>query len=94
MKELIKQALDEAMVKVNNSIPQSKKVTKADRFNSISFKCVYDVLLSNGYERDPYSIGLIKDFIDTTIYDMYMNEDFDRLVEYYSNPFKLKGEQK
>jgi len=57
------------------------------RFTTIAFKYVYDVLTSNGYKRVGYNSGLLKDFDDTTVYDMFINKDFDRLVKYYSLPF-------
>ena len=59
-----------------------------DRFNASAFKNVYDALTTNGYTRVGYSTGLLKEFKDTTIYDMFIEEDFDRLEKYYSLPFK------
>lgn len=147
MKELLIQALDEAFVKLEKQVPQTKKQTKsisildvkplnllefmkannvpddADfdgkdngydgwndillswsidvpttdkdkldfkrrRFSDVAFKCVYDLLTKNGYKRNGYNTGLLKQFDDTTVYDMYMSKDFDRLVKYYSLPFK------
>jgi len=60
---------------------------KRTRFSTIAFKAVYDLLLANGYKRVGYNTGLLKPFDDTTVYDMYINKDFDRLVKYYSLPF-------
>lgn len=57
------------------------------RFTHIAFKFVYDSLINNGYKRVGYNSGLLKDFDNTTVYDMYMAKDFDRLVKYYSLPF-------
>jgi hypothetical protein len=57
---------------------------KKDRFDSIAYKFVYDALTGNGYKRVGFNSGLLKDFADTTILDMYLNKDFDRLVKYYS----------
>lgn len=57
------------------------------RFNSIAFKKVYDLLLINGYKRVGFMSGRLKEFDDTTIYDMFITNDFDRLVKYYSLSF-------
>jgi hypothetical protein len=35
-----------------------------------------------------FSVTLLREFKDTTIYDMYVNGEFDRLVKYYSLRFK------
>jgi hypothetical protein len=60
---------------------------KRRRFTDVAFKFVYDSLTKNGYKRVGYNTSLLKQFDDTTVYDMYINKDFDRLVEYYSLPF-------
>jgi len=57
------------------------------RFPSIAFQCVYDVLMSNGYKRTSCCSSLFKQFGNTTIYDMCIEKDFDRLVKYYSLRF-------
>lgn len=62
---------------------------KKKRFTSIAWKYVYDSLLNNNYKREGYNTGLLKEFDNTTVYDMYINKEFDRLVKYYSLPFKL-----
>jgi hypothetical protein len=59
-----------------------------DRFSTPAFRFVYDTLTKNGYKRVGYNTGLLKPFKGTTVYDMYTNKDFDRLVDYYSLPFK------
>lgn len=61
------------------------------RFSSIAFKFVFDALTGNGYERVGFNSGLLKEFDDTTVYDMYMCKSFDRLVKYYSLFFKKSG---
>jgi hypothetical protein len=53
------------------------------------FKFVSDLLKNNGYKRNSYNSASLKQFDDTTVYDMYINKNFDRLVEYYSLPFTL-----
>lgn len=60
---------------------------KRRRFTNIAFKKVYDLLTKNGYKRVGYNTGLLKQFDDTTIYDIYMDKNFDRLVKYYSLSF-------
>ena len=54
------------------------------RFSNIAFPLVKDSLTSNGYKRVGFNSGLLKAFDGTTVYDMYVNKEFDRLVEYYS----------
>lgn len=56
-------------------------------FNTIAFKRVYDLLTNNGYKRVGYNTGLLKEFNNTTVYDMFINKEFDKLVKYYSLPF-------
>jgi hypothetical protein len=146
MKELIVQALNDAIVRLEDNIPQTKKNTiyvgiedvkptdilsfmkdnnipdtaefggkpngydafdemclvydvdipttdkdklklKRSRFTNFAFRAVYDLLIVNGYKRVGYRSSLLKPFDDTTVYDMYINKEFDRLVEYYSLPF-------
>jgi hypothetical protein len=54
---------------------------------SLAWRSVYDLLTQNGYKRNGYNTALLKEFDDTSVYDMYMKKDFDRLVKYYSLPF-------
>jgi hypothetical protein len=60
---------------------------KKKRFTSIAFQSVYQVLVNNNYKRVGYDSGSLKQFDDTTVYEMYIKKDFDRLVKYYSLPF-------
>lgn len=60
---------------------------KQKNFSTIAFKFVYDTLTNNGYKRVGFNTGLLKEFDNTTVYDMYINKEFDRLVKYYSLPF-------
>jgi len=64
---------------------------KRRRFTDISFKKVYDLLTTNGYKRVGYNTGLLKQFDKKTVYDMYMDKDFDTIVKYYSLPFVKEG---
>ncbi len=61
---------------------------KRDKFSNIAFTFVYDSLTKNGYKRVGFNTGLLKEFNDTTVYDMFVNKDFDRLVKYYLLSFK------
>lgn len=58
-------------------------------FTNIAFRKVYDLLINNGYKKVGTDQFLIKLFNDTTVYDMYINKDFERLVKYYSLSFVL-----
>ena len=60
---------------------------KRNSFSSVAFKAVFDLLLVNGYKRVGFNSALMKPFNGTTVYDMYINKEFDRLVEYYSLSF-------
>jgi hypothetical protein len=68
---------------------KSKSKFRIDRFGTFAFKNVYDLLTTNGFKRVGYNSGLLKEFDDTTVYDMFINNEFDRLVKYYSLSFKL-----
>ena len=35
-----------------------------------------------------FKFNLLKEFDNTTVYDMYINNEIDRLIRYYSLPFK------
>jgi hypothetical protein len=83
-------AFDEVCLVYDIDIPTTDKdklKAKKDRFTNIAFRAVYDLLIVNGYKRVGYRSGLLKPFDNTTVYDMYINKEFDRLVEYYSLPF-------
>lgn len=56
-------------------------------FTSIAWQFVYDLLIKNGYKRIPYNSALLKQFYGTTVYEMYINNDYDSLVKYYSLSF-------
>lgn len=61
---------------------------KRKKFNSFTaFINVHNILTTSGYKRQGSSSNLFKQFDDTTVYDMYMGKDFDRLVKYYSLSF-------
>lgn len=53
-------------------------------FDHISFRKVYEVFISNGYRRRGSNTTSLKEFKDTTRYDMYINMEWERLVKYFS----------
>lgn len=71
---------------------------KNRRFHDIAFKSVYDLLTSNGYKRisgqDRSRISYGKRnsqmimFDNKTVYEMYIDKDYNSLLEYYSMYFK------
>lgn len=75
---------------------------KNRRFHDIAFKSVYDLLTPNGYKRtsgqDRGRISYRKSsyashimFDNKTVYEMYMDKDFNSLLEYYSMYFKKEA---
>jgi hypothetical protein len=81
---------DEVCLVYDVDIPTTDKDKlkhKRSRFSTTAFRLVYELLTVNGYKRVGYNSGLLKPFDNTTVYDMYINKEFDRLVEYYSLPF-------
>jgi len=67
---------------------QDKLIFKRKRFDSILWTYIYKTMIENGYKRKGVDSGLFKQFNDATIYDRYVNKDFDRIVDYYSLYFK------
>lgn len=58
------------------------------RFFDVAFSKLYPLLTSNGYKRVGLNSGLLAQFDDTTVYQMYKAGEFDRLASYYSLYFK------
>lgn len=69
---------------------KDKMEFRRKRFDGIAWKFIYELLLANGYKRISSYSNLFKEFDDTTIYDMYINKDFDRLVKRYSLQFAIQ----
>lgn len=63
-----------------------------DKFSTIAFKSVFDSLTNNGYKRTGFNSLILRDFKDICIYNMYINKDFDWLVNYYSLSFSFSPE--
>ena len=87
-------------------IPTSEKEKsefKNRRFHDIAFKKVYDLLTTKGYkrisERDRDRISYRKVnypshlimFDNKTVYEMYVDKDIDKIVEYYSMYFQKEA---
>lgn len=76
-------------VTVPNSESDNLKYRKKI-FCSFAWPAVYELLTANGYKRVGFNSGLLRQFDDTTVYEMYMEKDWDRLVKYYS--LAIKGD--
>ena len=88
-------------------VPTSEKEKseyKKYRFHDIAFKSVYDLLTTNGYKRisdrnqgritykkRSNSISSIIMFDNKSVYEMYVDNDLDKLVEYYSMYFQKES---
>ena len=60
---------------------------KRKRFQSILWHALYPVLLANGYKRISSGSDKFKQFDDTTLYDMVVDGNIDRVIAYYSLSF-------
>ena len=85
-------------------VPTSEKEKleyKNYRFYDIAFKKVYDLLTTNGYKRisdlnqgritykkRSNTVSSIIMFDNKSVYEMYVDKDLDKLVEYYSMYFQ------
>jgi hypothetical protein len=86
-------AFDDILLSWEVRIPTTEKDTmkfKRNRFTSLAWNEVRGMLLSNGYERVGYDAQQMAHFDDTTVYDMYINNEIGRLEHYYSLAFKKK----
>ena len=88
-------------------VPTSEKEKseyKNYRFHDIAFKNVYDLLTTNGYKRinrqdnsritykkRSNTISSIIMFDNKSVYEMYVDKDLDKLVEYYSMYFQKEA---
>ena len=83
-------AFDQVCLCYDVKIPTTDKERlkyKREKFSNSAWAKVYPLLTQNGYKRVGFNTGLLKAFDDTTVYDMFINSDFDRLVKYYSLSF-------
>ena len=88
-------------------VPTSEKEKseyKNYRFHDIAFKKVYDLLTTSGYKRTSRrdqgritykkrsnAISSIIMFDNKSVYEMYVDNDLDKLVEYYSMHFQKEA---
>lgn len=88
-------------------VPTSEKEKseyKNYRFHDIAFKNVYNLLTTNGYKRisgrdssritykkRSNTISSIIMFDNKSVYEMYVDKDLDKLVEYYSMYFQKEA---
>ena len=88
-------------------VPTSEKEKseyKNYRFHDITFEKVYDLLTTNGYKRISQrnqgritykqrskGISSIILFDNKSVYEMYIDKDLDKLVEYYSMYFQKEA---
>jgi hypothetical protein len=70
---------------------EDREKFKRDKFANLAFTFVYKLLTEHNYRRIPCSARSFKRFQDTTVYSMYSNKEFDRLVDYYSLFFEPDG---
>ncbi len=75
--------------------PLSESEKEAERskckkhiFSNYSFRAIYNLLIKNGYKRVGVNTGLLTPYSKDTVYEMFLNKDFDGLVNYYSLYFK------
>ena len=64
-----------------------KESLRKRRFNTFYFKYVYDLLIPMGYKRRGFNSGELSRFDGTTVYDMFINKEYDRLMDYFSLAF-------
>jgi hypothetical protein len=64
---------------------------KRRTFENSIFKKIYDIFIANNYQRVGVPTHLFKPYRNWCKYDMYINKEYDKLIEYYSMYFKLKS---
>ena len=64
---------------------------KRKKFTNFAYPLVLSLLKAHGYKRVGYNSGLLAEFDKTTVYDLYMENNFEMLAKYYSLGIK-KGE--
>lgn len=71
-------------IKVPTTAEEKEDAIKRWFNTSVSFRAVSDALIKMGYKRVGVNCINFKEFKDTTVYDMFVNREFDRLQRYYS----------
>ena len=54
------------------------------RVNNSSFGIIHRAMTAEGFKRVGFGSNLLAPFDDTTVYDMAIAEEFDRLADYFS----------
>lgn len=62
---------------------------KQDNFPRIAYRFISASLTANGYKKCGFDSSILRKFKNHTIYDLYINNEQDLLLEYYSAQFKL-----
>lgn len=79
--------LDDIVVSWKIEVPTTdaeKLEYKRRRFKDVAWKIVYHKLLDNGYKRiSNFSSSSLKPFEDLNHYDLFVENNFDTLLEYY-----------
>ena len=68
--------------------PNDKEKFLVQRFGELAYQEVFKILTKNGYKRIVIDYSLFHRFNDTTLYEMYICESWNRLVDYYSLLFE------
>ena len=63
---------------------KDKSEFRVKKFRNVAWQLVYAILTQNGYSRIPCNTAKLKAFDDTTLYDMRIIKDYDRITAYYS----------
>jgi len=82
-------AYDEVCLCYDIDVPTNEKERLHARkgvFDRAFFK-INESLSANGYKRVPANSNFFTKFKNLTVYEMYISNDFDRIVEYYSHFF-------
>ena len=69
-----------------------KLIFAIKRFDVVAFRHIYDKLTKSGYIRTPVDSKLLRPYLNTNMYDLYIEKDFDKIVEYYSLYFRKEEE--
>jgi len=70
---------------------EEQSIFKRKRFTHYAWDLIYKVLLANNYTRTGCCSSHFKKYKGTTVYDMFLNSNWDRLEEYYAPRFQ-KGD--
>ena len=70
-----------------------KEEAVKEKFNANAYSRAAKKLKELGYVRHGFPSNLLAEFDDTSIYDMFVNKEFDRLAKYFGLGWsKKKGE--